>query len=99
MQRPHRTRFSILFLFQISTTTRCCVQSATNCAAQRNLSFRLHSSLPVPWLNSSKSFLTTGAGEGEAPSSLRPTSTSIHPRCFRSEEHTSELQSRFDLVC
>src|SRR5207249_5790695 len=25
--------------------------------------------------------------------------TSVGPKAFRSEEHTSELQSRFDLVC
>src|SRR5699024_8306211 len=29
----------------------------------------------------------------------RPSTTTMNPRGYRSEEHTSELQSRFDLVC
>src|SRR5207249_6543076 len=29
----------------------------------------------------------------------KPVAVGIHGACLRSEEHTSELQSRFDLVC
>src|SRR5438067_9093045 len=32
-------------------------------------------------------------------STWRRRNVSSKPRCVRSEEHTSELQSRFDLVC
>src|SRR5438067_9101883 len=56
-----------------------------------------------------KSFQERRAGSSTAPSTIsshfdsgtfgcRPRSRTGHP-CVRSEEHTSELQSRFDLVC
>src|SRR5699024_12083311 len=44
-----------------------------------------------------------GHDQGHLPVAARPrafpTARIVHPRGWRSEEHTSELQSRFDLVC
>src|SRR5437868_11367258 len=48
----------------------------------------LHDALPI--------FTSTGAGATRCSSRSASCNTS---RLFRSEEHTSELQSRFDLVC
>src|SRR5438067_8767975 len=59
----------------------------------------LHDALPI----SSMRFLTTGAVWILLSSTiaiLRPTLLPVKsPNLRRSEEHTSELQSRFDLVC
>src|SRR6202035_6105802 len=50
----------------------------------------LHDALPIYASTVPSSTLTTSSG---------PSPTDPSPRCSRSEEHTSELQSQFPLVC
>src|SRR6266513_6381763 len=49
----------------------------------------LHDALPISRKQGRETFLVPQAGEGNVSS----------PASGRSEEHTSELQSRFDFVC
>src|SRR5437868_7770023 len=43
--------------------------------------------------------LANGAANAKTPNELSATVTPVRDTHARSEEHTSELQSRFDLVC
>src|SRR5439155_6480444 len=62
----------------------------------------LHDALPISW-GGARSRTRAGFTSPPWPSCPRATSTSIRrswaTRCVRSEEHTSELQSRGHLVC
>src|SRR5207249_7340937 len=56
-------------------------------ATSQNYTLSLHDALPIS---------AGGAGRAEPPLPAREPQPSVQ---MRSEEHTSELQSRFDLVC
>src|SRR2546422_7890970 len=70
-------------LFPYTTLFRSCVQSVTR---DRE---RLHGSTPHPAIS----------GNQRARSNRREPPDGIGPPRLRSEEHTSELQSRLHLVC
>src|SRR2546421_3039893 len=62
----------------------------------------LHDALPISCSRSSPAWASTGSSGGRAsPGSHRRLEVWLFPllRLDRSEEHTSELQSRSDLVC
>src|SRR5690349_22028468 len=52
-----------------------------------------------PYTTLFRSLTSCATGSWAAPSSRRSSSAPPSPSCLRSEEHTSELQSRRDLVC
>src|SRR5699024_12493810 len=68
----------------------------------------LHDALPISSVPSSSTWDGASTPASTSRSTPRPTSRAFAPTCStwsesparrRSEEHTSELQSRFDLVC
>src|SRR5690625_7993080 len=90
---------SILYCPRCLRLPSSCFIFAFDTSAPTELStLSLHDALPIffmPELLSSKSGLTRTATGGRRPS---PTANSM-TRFSRSEEHTSELQSRGHLVC
>src|SRR5699024_11625252 len=53
----------------------------------------------IPWIGAMAAFLLIKPATLPIPTPLRVHIPFPLPVIFRSEEHTSELQSRFDLVC
>src|SRR2546428_13976872 len=80
--------FFIFFFFNDTATTEIYTLS-------------LHDALPISYGDSPLPFppLPIGAGYQHLHSSWLNVCSLVFPNNFRSEEHTSELQSRSDLVC
>src|SRR5699024_11783922 len=77
--------------------------SRTYCAAL-TLSINTLASRPIPSAFISTAWTTPSGSMINVPRCAKPSSSSSTSKireifCERSEEHTSELQSRFDLVC
>src|SRR5204863_7671567 len=84
----HPSSVSSIFFFNDPATTEIYTLS-------------LHDALPIS-LASCRGSSTSGRSKMRTPTRFEPTPTRILRRgrlCRRSEEHTSELQSRRDLVC
>src|SRR5437868_11853740 len=84
-------------LLPYTTLFRSCLKSSTVDAA------RIASTLSAASFERSRAFFRSSSVCANSAAFLAPSATDVHASIDlvapRSEEHTSELQSRFDLVC
>src|SRR5699024_12530832 len=95
--------FSPRFAFLLALSSPLSFFSFTATSTPAIYTLSLHDALPISWVVMDPRSPLPPWTHWPPPGSVTPIFTS--PRCaplpglHRSEEHTSELQSRFDLVC